>query len=97
MVENRNSFSSDHVSIDDLCDVIGGNYRGHRGFVKRSTAEKVVIQLESRKKEIMILHSSIAAINTDVDIEDESVNEDDRIQFFEGRYRGEGYVIKRHR
>jgi hypothetical protein len=45
MVESNNSFSSDHVSIGSMCNVIGGTYCGHRGIVRCFTAEKVVIQL----------------------------------------------------
>jgi hypothetical protein len=97
MVESRKYFGSDYVSIGDLCDVIGGNDRGHRRFLKRFTALKVVIQLENRKNEITILQSNIAAVNRDVDIEDEVVNKGDCLQFVEGMYRGEAYVIKRHR
>jgi hypothetical protein len=76
---NGGNQSSDHVSIGDLCDVIGGNYHGHRGFVKCFTAVRVLIQLENRKNEIMILQSNIAAVKRDVDFEDDSINEGYRV------------------
>jgi hypothetical protein len=58
---------------------------------------KVVVKMnDPKKREVMILQSSIESLNDEKEIDDGPVKEGDRVQFVNGSYSGEGYVIKRH-
>jgi hypothetical protein len=58
---------------------------------------KVVVKVnDPKKREVMILQSSIESLTEGKEIDDGPVKEGDRVKVVNGTYRGEGYVLKKH-
>jgi hypothetical protein len=97
VVEKAKAFAEVSFTVGDVCDGVGGKYRGQRGKIVRFTAVKVVLQLEKGAKTVMILQSSIEPVVQHEETDGGTISHGDCVKFENGTYLGEGYVAKKNR